>query len=199
MFSKNDFSYVAKTVTDAGAIAVVIDYALMPAVRMGEIVRQVRAAATWVKNNISQRRGDPDRLTVSGHSAGAHLATSLFTADQEFPPRGVLLLSGVYDITPLRQSFLQPLIALTDEEVRDFSPLRYGFQSGVTVDVLYGDRETEPFHTQAATLAQRLVDQDCAVRLKALHDSNHMSSVLDLGSPETEVGRCLTALIFKSC
>ncbi|RVD46717.1 alpha/beta hydrolase, partial [Mesorhizobium sp. M8A.F.Ca.ET.023.02.2.1] len=51
MFTKSDYSYVAETVTSAGAIAVVIDYALMPAVRMAAIVDQVRRARQWVQDN----------------------------------------------------------------------------------------------------------------------------------------------------
>ena len=195
MFSKDDFSYIARTVTDAGAIAVIIDYALMPAVRLAEIVGQVRSAKAWVTNNIGRRRGDPERLTVSGHSAGAHLATSLFTRGQEDPPCGVLLLGGVYDIGPLRHSFLQPLIGLTDDEVRQFSPVNYEFQDGIGVDILYGERETEPFHTQAARLARRLSEQGCKVRLKSLRGSDHMSSVLDMGVLSTEAGEALTSVI----
>ncbi|WP_245523663.1 alpha/beta hydrolase, partial [Mesorhizobium sp. M8A.F.Ca.ET.167.01.1.1] len=68
-------SHMAATVTRAGAIAVIVDYALMPAVRMAAIVDQVRRAQQWVLACIAQYGGDPERLTVSGHSAGAHLAT----------------------------------------------------------------------------------------------------------------------------
>jgi arylformamidase len=198
MFSKDDFSYVARTVTDAGAIAVVIDYALMPGVRLAEIVGQIRKAKAWVTKNIGHRRGDPQRLTVSGHSAGAHLATSLFTSGQEYPPCGILLLGGVYDIGPLQYSFLQPLINLTDDEVRLFSPMNYEFQSGIGVDILYGERETEPFHAQAARLARRLIGQGCEVRLKSLRDSDHMSSVLDMGVPSSEAGTALTSVISRT-
>ena len=81
MFSKRDYSYVAETVTSAGAIAVIVDYALMPAVRMAAIVDQVRRARQWVADHIADYGGDPGRLTVSGHSAGAHLATMLFDDD----------------------------------------------------------------------------------------------------------------------
>lgn len=198
MFSKGDFSYVARTVTDAGAIAVIIDYGLMPGVRLAEIVRQVRSAKAWVAKNIGRRGGDPERLTISGHSAGAHLATSLFTKEQEDPPRGVLLLGGVYDIGPLRASFLEPLLGLTDAEVREFSPVNYDFQNSIGFDILYGERETEPFHTQAARLARRLSEQGCEVRLKSLRDSDHMSSVLDIGVPSTEAGKALTSLISRT-
>ena len=69
MFSKRDYSCIADTVTSAGAIAVIVDYALMPSVRMATVVDQVRRARDWVVTNIADHGGDPNRLTVSGHSS----------------------------------------------------------------------------------------------------------------------------------
>ncbi len=195
MFSKEDFSFVARTVVDAGGIAVVLDYDLMPSVRLAEVVRQIREAKAWVLENIYLYGGDRSRLTVSGHSAGAHLATFLFNEGQEGPPRGALLLSGVYNIRPLRQSFLQPLIQLTDDEVRQFSPVDHRFQPRVDSIILYGERETIPFHAQAAGLAWQLKEAGCDVSLSALSGADHMSGVLDLGFPDTEAGARLSSLI----
>lgn len=181
MFSRRDYSLIAETVTRAGAIAVIIDYALMPAVRMATIVDQVRHARHWVLNHISGFGGDPDRLTVSGHSAGAHLATMLF--DDDASPsgiRGAMLLGGLYDLKPLQDSFLAAEIAITDEEVERFTPLTHRFDASVKVDILVGEDETPPFHEQAKAFAAHLKNQ----RLDASQSScagNHMSSVRDLG------------------
>ncbi|HEY6632483.1 MAG TPA: alpha/beta hydrolase [Rhizobiaceae bacterium] len=195
MFSKEDFSFVARTVVDAGAIAVVLGYDLMPAVRLADVVRQVREAKSWVLDNIHLYGGDPGRLTVSGHSAGAHLAAFLFNEGQPEPPRGALLLGGVYDLRPLRRSFLQPLIELTDEEVDQFSPIDHRFLPRVNSVILYGERETIPFRAQAGGLAWQLKDAGCDVQLSALAGADHMSSVLDLGFPDREAGSLLTSLI----
>ncbi|MEP9386288.1 alpha/beta hydrolase [Mesorhizobium sp. KR9-304] len=195
MFSKDDFSYVARTIVGAGAIAVVLDHDLMPSVRLADVVRQVRDAKTWVLENIHFYGGDASRLTVSGHSAGAHLATFLFTEDEEVPPRAALLLGGVYNIRPLRQSFLQPLIQLTDDEVSQFSPIDKHFQPRVETVILYGERETAPFHAQAGGLAWQIKQAGCDVSLSALTDADHMSSVLDLGFPDREAGARLSSLI----
>jgi acetyl esterase/lipase len=198
MFSKRDFSFIADTVTAAGAIAAIIDYALMPGTRMGGIVQQVRAARRWLLMNARLHGGNPARLTVSGHSAGAHLASLLFTKDQA--PSGVssaLLLGGIYDLKPLQSSFLLPLIGLTDEEVRKYSPITHAFEPGVAVAVLHGERETEPFHVQAADFSRRLDNQRCRASLVALEGADHMSSVRDLGVPETEAGRALAQTIHR--
>src|ERR1700748_486472 len=78
MFSKRDFSYIADTITAAGAIAAIVDYALMPSVRMAVPVDQVRSAKDWLIAHINEHGGNSARLTASGHSAGAHLCSLSF-------------------------------------------------------------------------------------------------------------------------
>lgn len=195
MFSKRDYSHIAETVTRAGAIAVIIDYALMPAVRMARIVDQVRHARRWISNHISGFGGDPDRLTISGHSAGTHLATMLF--DDDANPSGIkgaLLLSGLYDLKPLQNSFLAAEIAITDEEVEQFTPLTHRFDASVKVDILVGEDETPPFHEQAKAFAAHLKNQ----QLHASHSSfagNHMSGVRDLGLAGTAGAKALESIV----
>ena len=150
MFSKDDFSFIADNVTACGAIAAIMDYDLMPNVRMAAIVDQVRQALIWLHNNAGTFGGDGNRLTVSGHSAGAHLATFAFPAQSRGPlPKSALLLSGIYDLKPLQDSFLEPLITLTDDEVRLFSPLNLQHSKTSKVLIAYGDGETRPFADQA--------------------------------------------------
>ncbi|MCW2719797.1 alpha/beta hydrolase [Pseudonocardia sp.] len=69
-FSKDDFSFVAGTVNAAGGMAVVVDYALVPSVSLGTLVRQCLDAVAWVAQNIERYGGDPERIFVSGRSAG---------------------------------------------------------------------------------------------------------------------------------
>lgn len=196
MFSKSDYSYVADTVTRAGAIAVIIDYALMPAVRMATIVDQVRRAKEWVLQNIAGHGGNTDRFTVSGHSAGAHLATTLFEeVGTPSKVRAALLLGGLYDLKPLQDSFLAAEIGITDQEVAEFSPLTHRFDREVNVGILVGGEETPPFHIQAQALAARLETQGLAVARKTLPGSNHMSSVRDLGVAGTSEASLLTSVV----
>ncbi len=196
MFSKDDYSLVANSVTKAGAIAVIVDYALMPGVRLATIVDQMRRARDWVVANIARFGGDPGRITVSGHSAGAQLASMLFTTDQAPSSiRGALLLGGLYDLKPLQKSFLKNEIGLTDEEVSQFSPVRHDFDPAVEVSVLVGARETPPFHQQANAFAQRLFKQGVKVSQKIIVTRNHMNSVRDLGDPTSLTGRSLIELI----
>ena len=196
MFSKRDYSYMAQTITAAGAIAVIMDYALMPAVRLGVLVDQTRRAGQWVVNHIAGYGGDPERLSVSGHSAGAHLATFLLHAGRRQPAmKSAFLLGGLYDLKPLQRSFLQNEISLTDQEVQEFTPLSKAYDQHCTVIVAVGSEETPPFHDQAARFADLLRMQKLKVQAVSVAGENHMSSVRDLGVRSQEFGKLLMAMV----
>ena len=178
MFAKEDFSFVADAVVASGAIAVIVDYALMPVVRMSNIVDQVRRAVRWTAANIGRFGGDPSEISVSGHSAGAHLCCWLLTSDAEVPPiSSALLVSGVYDLQPLRSSFLQELIGLTEDEAERWSPLSARFHTEATVSVVVGEKETAPFHDQAGRLVAHLASQRIASSVLVLPGHDHMTIV----------------------
>jgi arylformamidase len=192
MFSKDDFSFIANTVTAGGAIAVIVGYDLMPEVRLSTIVAQIRKAVRWLTANIGIHGGDAARFSVSGHSAGAHLATFTFCAGEGISkPASALLLSGVYDLKPLQTSFLQPLLGLTDQEAAEFSPLLLQYETGTRVAVAYGERETDPFKNQGADFARHLARIGLSVTTHALQHADHMSAVRDLGIPGSEAGKLL--------
>ncbi|MDY0881490.1 alpha/beta hydrolase [Dongia soli] len=201
MFSKDDFSYIADTVTAAGAIAVILDYALMPTQRMALLIDQVRRATAWVAREIGSRGGDPFSTSVSGHSAGAHLASWLVDQRDAHPDYRVatcLLLGGLYDLRPLQRSFLQPDLALTDEEVDRWTPLTVTHRADCIYSIHVGEYETTPFHDQAARFHQSLLNDGCTSALGTVPATNHMTSALSLGNPASDVGKSLMSTIHKS-
>ncbi|MEO5808410.1 alpha/beta hydrolase [Devosia sp.] len=195
MFGKSDFSFIADSVVATGGIAAIMDYALMPTVRMQTIVDQVRRAAVWLVANAAELGGDAARLSISGHSAGAHLCCSLIDDQSPVSPTASLLLSGIYDLRPLQTSFLQPVLALTNDEVERFSPTRRSYSSNGRVELLVGEQETAPFHRQSAELTTVLRSAGVPASSQVLAQANHMSVVLDLGDTSTVAGRCLADLV----
>jgi arylformamidase len=196
MFTKEDYSYVADTVTNAGAIAAIMDYTLMPAVRMETLILQVRAAKNWLQDKAESFGGMASRLTVSGHSAGAHLATFLLEdTDPRIQTNRTLLLGGIYDLKPLQKSFLQAEISLTDDEVERYSPLNRSLSKQSDVTVLVGEKETLPFHQQAKAFASHLAMNGSRSTFHQLAGADHMTSVRDLGKPGTEASYILEGFV----
>lgn len=199
MFSKQDYSYIADSVTRAGAIAVIVDYSLMPSQRMAVLVDQVRRAKRWVLNHIAEYGGNPESLTVSGHSAGAHLATFLL---QENPDgsriKAALLLGGLFELLPLQTSFLQKEIAITDEEVRLFTPMTQRHDLACRLTIAVGELETPPFHAQAKAFTETVRHQGVRADQTSLLGKDHMSSVRDLGIQGTDAADLLQSVITAS-
>lgn len=154
-----DFSYVALGPHARDFTTVVIDYALCPGVTLDEIVRQVRAAAAWVIRNIEAHGGDPRRIVVGGHSAGAHLGAMLLCTRwlddyglPDDPFAGAMFLSGLYDLAPLRYSYLQPSIQFDEGVVHRNSPILHARRCDTPVMLTWGEMEQPAFEHQASSM-----------------------------------------------
>lgn len=128
---KRDFSFVAPAFNAAGAMVVVPNYALCPAVSIEQITWQLVHALQWVWRHAAAHGGDPGRIVVAGHSAGGHLAAMMLSCRwkqvaEDLPAQlvgGAMSISGVYDLEPLRHvPFLQPDLQLSPASVRRLSP-----------------------------------------------------------------------------
>ncbi|OWO94117.1 esterase [Rhizobium esperanzae] len=196
MFSKEDYSCVAETITGAGAVAAIVDYSLMPGARMDVLVGQVLKAKAFLLAHADHFGATAKQFSVSGHSAGAHLATFLFHRSPA--PSGVVaafLLGGLYDLEPLQTSFLREEIALSDEEVRRFTPMRHEHDPATRVAIVTGELETDPFKIQANAFRDVLAVQGLEVRASHVAGGDHMSTVRDLAILSTPVAAALRALI----
>jgi arylformamidase len=198
---KADYTCVAAPVLAAGGIAAIIEYDLMPGARLATLVDQVRRATAFVAAQALGLGGDPARLTVSGHSAGAHLASYLAATGvgeseaPRTPLAGMLLLSGIYDLSGIPRSFLRHEARMTEAEAAAYSPLTSRQQAGPKRLIAYGAEETRPFHDQAKALHRKLRMQGLPAELLAVPGLNHMNVVLDLADPAGGLGQRLSALV----
>ena len=203
--SKEAHRLVAAPVLAAGGIAALVGYDLMPATRLAEIVGQVRAAARHLAELAPGIGADPARFTVSGHSAGAHLASLLAAeapGDDGAPNvpdlRGMLLVSGIYDLSGIPGSFLKDEAEMQPEEAAAWSPLDARHLPGPRRIITRGAEETAPFQDQAVALEALLQrdGQDAELRRETGH--NHLTVVLDLADPDKPLGRRLMELVAAS-
>ncbi len=160
---KRDQSFVADPFVEAGALVVVPNYALCPAVTIDVIVMQMVHAIAWTWRHARDFGGDAARIVVAGHSAGGHLAAMMLrclwpkVAD-DLPANLVsraVSVSGLFDLEPLRHAaFLASDLRLTQASAHQVSPAWMPAPKG-RLDALVGARETDEFRRQNRLIQER--------------------------------------------
>lgn len=188
-FTAREHSFVAPPLVAAGVTVVIVNYALCPAVTIDEIVREVRASIAWTRRNAADFGGDPERITVSGHSAGGQLTAMALATDwpgvYDLPAdtlKAGLPISGLFDLSPFPYSFLQPALQLDWGQVRRNSPIGLSPPPGIPVTVAVGGSESAEFRRQSAAL----VEAWAGSRYLELAGCNHFTVLEELeraGSP----------------
>jgi arylformamidase len=185
---------VALGFVGAGYLTVVINYSLIPTAGMAEQVRQSRAALRWVAENIARYGGDPQRIYVTGQSAGGHLAVMLL-ADPELPCgrlKCITSLSGLYDLEPVRLSFVNEKLGLSEMDVKQLSPIL--LQTHVTTPRLLltiGQDEGQEYIRQMNDFAaawRRFLPQLTAAIIPA---TNHFSMRAALDDPGSDISHLI--------
>lgn len=198
--SSKEFSGVALGLHSRGITAVVINYALCPRVTIDEIVRQTRAALAWTMRNIQNYSGDPRRVAIGGHSAGGHLTAMALQTEwaQDYglpqdPFVAAIPFSGLFDIEPLRYSYLQPQIQLDDGIIRRNSPAFSVRASKTPIWITWGGAETTEFARQAEIYHQAWQAAGNTSELHAIPDANHFTVIAGLEEADSAVCQWLAA------
>ncbi|MBK6788682.1 MAG: alpha/beta hydrolase [Rubrivivax sp.] len=188
---KAEHSFVAPSFNAAGAMVVVPNYALCPAVSIEHIVLQMAAAVAWTWRRAADFGGDPTRIALAGHSAGGHLATMLLSCrwkeladDPPLQPlAGALSISGLYDLEPLRHApFLQADLRLTPSSVARLSPAFFPRPKGAKLFTTVGSEESDEFLRQNRLI--RDVWGPTAVPVcETVPAANHFSVLRNLADP----------------
>lgn len=188
--SKADQSCVAPGLVAAGVHVAVMDYTLVPAATLDEIVRQVRTAVAWVAAHAAGMGADPRRLFVGGSSAGGHLAGMVLAGGwhagsglQPDTVRGAIALSGLYDLEPVRLSFVNGWLGLDAASAARLSPLRLIPRHSPAPRLLatYGGLETAEFRRQTRDYAAAWSAAGHRAMLLPQAGRNHFDIAVALG------------------
>ena len=199
-----DFAFPAEVFINAGAHFVVVDFVqitetggdLMP------MVGQVRSALAWVYKNAASFGGDADRIYITGHSSGAHLSGCTLVTDWQknfdLPAniiKGGLLISGMYDLKPVRLSKRSEYVKFTDEIEQALSSQRHLDKLNAPIIVAYGTQETPEFQRQGREFAAAVIAAGKPVELIVGEGFNHFEMQETLGNPYGLGGRAALKLM----
>lgn len=195
--SKADNHCVAPgLVQGAGAHVAVMDYTLVPHADLDEIVRQVRAACAFVAAHASGWGADPARLFVGGSSAGGHLAGMLLAEGWHERVQGAVLLSGLFDLEPVRASNVNDWMRMDAAMAARNSPIRLIPRHRPAPRVLasYGGSETREFKRQTRDYAAAWCAAGHEATVLPQEGRNHFDLAVALGLPGDPL--CRTAAAF---
>ena len=164
---KANFLFPAQAFVEAGVAFVGANYPLCPEVRIPDLIDSCRRCITHVLEHAGDFGGDPSRVYLAGHSAGAHIAATLLSTEPAaYVPascsaviRGALAISGVYDLTPICFLESNQKLHIPLAEVDSVSPIRNIPRGSGHLVLAVGDGEGEEFLRQqsayAASMARR--------------------------------------------
>jgi len=199
-----DFAFQAEMYVNAGANLVILDFvqiqdaggSLLP------MIQQVRSAVAWVYKNAAGFGADPDRLFVSGHSSGAHLTGCVLVTDWQkdfgLPAnfiKGGLMVSGMYDLKPVRLSKRSQYVNFSDEIEQALSSQRHLDRLNAPIIVAYGTQETPEFQRQGRDFAAAVKAVDKPVELIVGEGFNHFEMQETYGNPYGIAGRAALKLM----
>ena len=127
-----DYAFVGRALASRGIVAVIADYRLYPEVSYPDFLKDVAQAVAWAAREAGRYGGDPKRLYVMGHSAGAYNVAMIaldqrWLAAQGMSPsdlRGWIGLAGPYDFLPIENPTTKPVFHFPDTP-RESQPIRH--------------------------------------------------------------------------
>jgi acetyl esterase/lipase len=217
---KSDVQVKPKVFVERGFVFVSTNYRLLPAVDMGTIVRDVAKSIRWVHDHIAEYGGDPDRLLVMGHSAGAQLAALICIDDRYLKAEGLSLSivkgcvpvdGDTFDVPAIietaetrRRVHGQPQAKLGHREKFGNDPAKHRDYSAVTH--VSAGKGIPPFlilhvaeHPDTSAQAQRLAEALKAAGVPATafgaRETWHSKINADLGQPDDPATKALFAFV----
>jgi len=194
-----DYALQAEPLIRAGAHAVIVDFInveqsggdLLP------MYEQVRRAIAWCWRNAESFGGDRERFYISAHSSGSHLAACVLTQGwreaglpQNFC-KGALLLSGMYDLAPVRLSKRASYVTFTDAAVEMLSAQRHLDGLHAPLVLAYGTCETPEFQRQTKDFSAAVRAAHKPAELIVGEAYNHFELLETLANPYGLMGRAM--------
>ena len=180
----SSFSHCARGLNAHGISVAVPTYDLCPNVTVATIVEQMRAAMIALVK-LGQR------LVISGHSAGGHLAACMLATDwskidaalPKDPVIAACAISGLFDLVPLVGTSINEALRLEDAAAHAVSPLFWVPPKHGTLDAVVGERESGEYFRQSRSMVEQWGNAGVATQFGVVTDANHFTAIAPLADP----------------
>lgn len=197
---KANFAFVAEHLVERGICAVIANYDLCPAVTLDEVVAAARRAIAWTWRHAAGYGADPERLTISGSSAGAHLQAMALAHDwaaEGLPPdivKGAVPISGIYDPEPAMHTTVNAEIGLTAAIARRNNALALAPRMRCPVALFVGEDEPPEWRRQTELYAAHLRRHGLEPEVTLVPGAHHFSILDHYQDPASAILRAIFAM-----
>jgi arylformamidase len=217
---KSDVKLKPKIFVEKGFVFVSTNYRLLPNVDMGTIIHDIAKSMHWVHEHIAEYGGDPKRILVGGHSAGAQLAALICTDDRYLKAEGLTLAITIGCIPVDGDTYDVPAIIETAEtraRVHHFPPIQNGHRikfgddpekhrdfsavnhiergKGIPPFLILHVADHPDTSAQAKRLYQVLTDAGVSAKIFGARNTNHNRLNDELGMPDDPATKALYAFV----
>ena len=200
--SKDPRRFPAKEFIPRGIAWVPVNYRLVPTVSMTEVVADVRNAVKWLFEHAADYGCDPERIYVSGNSAGGHLTAELISddwPDQYGLPadvvKGACTISGLFDLEPLLECEPNEKLRLDLEAARRYSPIHHLSRQPTPAIIACGGNESAEFRRQTRSYAECRERAGYPVTHMEVAGHDHFSIIGELANPDSPLFRAIIEMI----
>ncbi len=186
---RKDYRFIGQALTARGFVAVIPDYRVYPEGKFPDFIEDGAAAVSWARTYINRFGGDPSRLFLMGHSAGAYIAAMLALKPSylaqvglsNFDLRGFIGLAGPYDFLPLNNPKLAEIFGTDDHG--ETQPINFVIPEAPPALLLHGAKDGVIRPANTERLAARLRMAKCRVEAKIYPQYRHLMILFVLASP----------------
>ena len=189
MGSKSSNCECAEAINKSGAHFISVNFTQIPNTDIDGLITQCRDAVAWIYHNAASFGGDPDRIHVMGKSSGGHVAGMMLTTDWQdtngLPSnviKGGLVVSGMYDLEPVRLTFRNDALQLDKESALRNSPIHHIPDRACPIVASCGSLESDEFRRQTREFAEAWKAAGHPVHYAEMQDRHHFSISEDMAN-----------------
>src|SRR6266852_4933261 len=192
MRAKEAFTLFAEGPMAHGINVALIGYTLAPDATLDEIVAEIDRGLDFLAEQLPVLGGDPRRIAVSGWSAGGHLTAMALSHPQV---KAGMAISGIYDLEPIRHSYLNVKLKLDEAMSRRNSPVLQAGGAMKPLSLVAGSGELPLLRRQTADFAGHRARYGLPVSYEEIPGADHFTIMDELASPTGRITTLIRQLL----
>jgi arylformamidase len=192
MRSKDAFTLFAAGPMAHGINVALIGYTLAPDATLDQIVAEINAGIDFLAEQLPALGGDSSRIVASGWSAGGHL-TAMAMMNSRI--KGGVAISGIYDLEPIRHSYLNVKLGLDEAASRRNSPMAQAEGSMKPLSLVVGGAELPLLRKQTADFAGHRAKYGLPVTYEEIPAANHFTIMDEMAQPSGRITTLIRQIV----